>query len=241
MVETPTKETKMCLKIDPKNLNPHNIHFLAPESHIRTHAYHLWEKAGCPHDGFFWGEAEKECDYIIAYKIVKTHFIRSKPPEVEFRSPIVGGYYWKEGWNQSDRKYTHLIGEECLKGEINYGFHVYLDPYEAHKEASTHNTMEFVEMAISVHCHKNDFVAGGVYQGWFDSRKAAVFTKVFVPPHTLEHLKQTIIKLHEERDKQAEVDGQFLADLNAISKRKITFVGNVYGNAFANMEDYFCW
>ena len=183
----------MCLRVNP------NIHlnFVAPEQHIRTHAYHLWEKAGKPNECCFWDRAEKECDYVLGYKVVVR--LKWKPDyepiiknnkekwkdldglwdtkEDKFSSPMVA-YIWKEGWNVSDRQGTQLNSDEINENMVYHGFHVYLDPFEAKQESIFHEN----SMVIAVHCHKNDFVAAGDYHTFSNStpRRCAVFTKVFL-------------------------------------------------------------
>ena len=168
----------MCLNI--RGFRFFEINFLAPESHIRTHAYHLWENAGRPHDRFFWHEAEKECDYILGYKVV--HVTNNM-----VTSPIYA-HIWRDGWNDSGRESTQLTKHEIEESSIFEGFHVYFDPEEAHQSC----TKSFIKI-MQVHCHKNDFIASGVYDNYDinsirNSCKAAVFTKVFVPPHAIDSL-----------------------------------------------------
>jgi hypothetical protein len=182
----------MCLKID----SSVQVNFRAPESHIRTHAYHLWENTGKPNK-CFWDEAEKECNYVLGYKVVRI------VPAIEGAWQLGGGpgkyvaspvryYKWQDGWNDSGRKFG-LLPSEAASKDVNSGFHVYLDPQDAHSDALKLN----LDTIIQVHCYQPDCVAVGYYYTWHHKEdrsvegsryKAAVFTKVFVPPHTIENI-----------------------------------------------------
>ena len=160
----------MCLNID-KDVK---LHFLAPESHIRTHAYHLWENAGKPNE-CFWYKAEAECHYILGYKIV-----------IQSRSSIfspIQRYLWQAEWNVSNFN-EHSIIESVGFSFVFEGIHVYLDPWIA-TELS-----KLVPHAIvmCVHCYEDDFIAAGWSNSPWQSTNiflnkipSAVFKKVFVP------------------------------------------------------------
>ena len=170
----------MCLYTD-KSIQPH---FLAPESHVRNHAYHLWENAGKPHDKCFWDDAEKECNYIIAYKVVLKGDSRYGGEHNTLISPIQG-MTWKQGWNESSRKPDEPHEPAAL---VFLGIHVFLDPWEA-KQVSDAIPESHV---LTVHCYENDFIAAGTCSvNWktYDgleittpvAYKSAVFQKVFAP------------------------------------------------------------
>jgi hypothetical protein len=206
----------MCLTVD-KNIQ---IHFKAPESHIRNHAYYLWENAGQPPDKCFWEQAESECRYILGYKIVEKVLNR-------LRSPFFIFWKWQEGWNESD--YGDSM-KSYLEDIILNGFHVFLDPWVAHQIANNWDTslvaippyekhhlakLYPTELAaivkplevIVVHCYENDFLgAGNTF--WTkdvpdipENVISAVFRKVFVPKSEIERIFPGTVDNAKEKSK----------------------------------------
>ena len=182
----------MCLEVHfPETDDTFN--FQPPESHIRDHAYFLWEQAGKPTNKDFWAEAVEDCQYAVFYKVV-INFAQT------LFSPIIL-YTWKQGWNESDRAtQTPLSWEmDYSYGGLSAGIHVFTELEDAETAARVINGV-----VIPVHCYKKDFVAGGVINTPYwtvrisndpeqkkytsDSRKvtknnapSAVLMKVFVP------------------------------------------------------------
>ena len=185
------------------------IDFRAPEEHICNHAYFLWEKSGRP-DYNFWEKAEKECDYIVCYKVLVNDY-------TQYSSPIQK-YIWQEGWNFA--KWT-LVKPEIYHPTVAKGIHVFLNKEDAKIVASRLPSGFW----IPVHCYKNDFIAAGIMSSneWyvynFDGNKipvivwgekqttmailasgdtviegtlpqCAVFSKVFVPDGVLKYRKE---------------------------------------------------
>ena len=179
----------MCL-----NVKEIPLSFRPPEEHICNHAYFLWENAGKP-DQNFWEQAENECNYIVAYKVLKKL-------NNAFYSPIKFDFQWQEGvvkmHNISPPSIIVDKIENVLVQIVRIGIHVFLNKNDAKEVAS--NIQDGV--IIPVHCYKNHFVANGHIasnQWYIDVEKctlvwgskkldwstqlpqAAVFTQVTVP------------------------------------------------------------
>ena len=168
----------MCLEIN----NTVTVAF-PTEEYIRTHAYFLWENAGKP-DQNFWEQAENECNYIVAYKVLG--FFNHN-----FYSIFFSLFLWKKGWNHSSRDRIQSI-QLCNTNEtkqIDFGIHVFLSLNEAETFAYlfNNNRLNCFDSApaplvvVPVHCYKSDFVAKGTYTYCDNKYESAVFTKAFLP------------------------------------------------------------
>ena len=117
---------------------------------------------------------------IKAWKFLSSwcHSLNLNSPYAQMYIP--GGYKYKPGWNKSNRNSVKITDQEKRTMSVHKGIHVFLSRETARNEVRFCN--RFADCSYKT--YKN--VPVKVYEkelvsvGHFESKKAAVFTKVFL-------------------------------------------------------------
>lgn len=112
---------------------------------------------------------------IVCWKVVKK--VQVSKTTTILRSPYYDMPYGAGMYVSGGRNKQKLTREETENGMVSYGIHVFLNLKDA-EEAVNYGLDRIL---IKVICHRDDFVAAGIWDARTQPIEQAVFMKVFVP------------------------------------------------------------